>query len=117
MMNFIKYNLIGLINTLIHWSIYFYSLYELNFSSTISNVIGFLFAATGSYIFNSKFNYNQEINTIRYIKFLFIMSILAYTIALIFQSQELSHFIMLITYTLTSVILGFFLTKYWVFKK
>lgn len=117
MLNFIKYNLIGVINTLIHWTIYFFSVYQLNLISTISNVIGFLFAATCSYIFNSKFNYNQKINRTRYIKFLFIMGILAYTIALIYQSLELNHFIMLISYTMTSVVLGFFLTKYWVFKK
>ncbi|MCU4359311.1 GtrA family protein [Acinetobacter ursingii] len=117
MLNFFKYNFIGIFNSSIHWLSYLVCTYYLAFSSMTSNLISFFLAASTSYILNSKFNYHTQMTKSRYFKFLLIMGTLSYTIALTFYLLEINNIIMLISYTLISILFGFFLTKNWVFEK
>lgn len=117
MLIFFKYNFIGIFNSFIHWVSYLTCTYYLEFSSMTSNLISFFLAASTSYILNSKFSYHTQITKSRYFRFLLIMGTLSYTFSLIFYLLKINNIIMLISYTFISILLGFFLTKNWVFEK
>lgn len=116
-MNFLKYNLIGILNTLMHWSIYLILTLHFNYHSEYSNFISFLISASLSYILNSKMNYKTKINKRSYFKFMLIIGFISIFIAKLFLYLGINNLIMLISYTILNVFLGYFFTKKMVFKK
>lgn len=116
-MYFIRYNLIGILNTLIHWLMYLTLTLYLYLESIYANFISFFISSTFSYILNSKINYKVAVKKSSYLKFIIIIGFLSIIISGIFSYLNISNIFMLIFYTFTNVFLGYFFTKKMVFKK
>jgi putative flippase GtrA len=58
-LQFLKYNLVGIVNTLTGFSIILGLMY-MGFSATISNVIGYAIGAVISYALNSKYTFDSS---------------------------------------------------------
>lgn len=116
MIRLIKYGLIGLINTFIHWSI-FGVLYFLGFKQYLCNFIGFFFAVIFSYMTNAKFNFKSEHSVKKFILFFCLMGYLNLGIGSIADKLELFPLLTLIISSMLSLFLGYFLSKYFVFKE
>lgn len=115
-MYFFKYSIIGMINTILHIFVFFilYHLYNLN--QSISNFIAFLIAVTFSYFINLKYNFKSKYNVKKYLFFVVFMGLISFGIGFISDQNQISPFATMIIFTLISLTLGFFLSKYLIFK-
>lgn len=115
-MFFIKYILIGFFNTLLHSCVFFTLYLYYNFSQSISNFIAFLIAVTFSYFINLKYNFKSKYNTKKYMFFVIFMGLISFGIGFISDQTQMNPFTTVIIFTLISLTLGFFLSKYFIFK-
>lgn len=109
------YSIIGVVNTGLHWVV-FYFLHENGLSQSNSNVVAFIMAVTFSFFMNAKFNFKSEVNKSRYICFLSGMGTLSYLTGFVADYFMLSPLITLISFSGISYLLGFFYSKYFVFR-
>jgi len=113
--NLSVYSFIGVINTALHWMI-FYSFHVNGLSQSYSNLLAFTFAATFSFFMNAKFNFKSEISKTRYFLFLAGMGILSFSTGFMADYFMLSPLITLISFSGISFLLGFVYSKYLVFR-
>lgn len=116
-MHFIKYNIIGILNTLTHWLTYLILNFHFGLESKYANFFSFFISSSVSYVLNSKINYKIDLEKKSYFKFISIIGVLSITVAEFFSYFKISNIIMLIFYTLISLLFGYFFTKKMVFKK
>ena len=115
---FVKYNLVGIVNTVIGFSIIF-SLMFLGVSAVLSNSIGYAIGSIVSYSLNKKYTFNSNENSkIQALKFFAVLGV-SYLINFIvlkwllgFMNPYLAQLISAVVYTLSS----FLLAKFLVFK-
>lgn len=117
MIFFFKYSIIGLLNTLLHMSVFLVLNYFFSVNQAVSNVVAFLIAVTFSYIVNSKYNFKSKYDIKKYMYFVVIMGVISFGIGFISDQNQINPFITMIIFTLISLILGFFLSKYYIFKR
>jgi len=113
--NFKIYSLIGVLNTGIHWVIFFIFT-NMGFLQSISNLAAFSFASSFSYVMNSKFNFKKKAKGSSYILFVTGLGVLSLLIGSCADRFKLSAFVTLIVFSSLSLILGFFYSKFIVFK-
>lgn len=113
--NFSIYALIGALNTIIHW-IVFYVFYSLYFEQSYCNVLAFMCAASFSYIANSKYNFKIKPRKHKYVYFIIGMGIINYLIGLNSEELELSPLFTLVTSSFSSLLLGFIFSRFFIFR-
>lgn len=115
MINFIKYCFIGILNTGIHWFI-FCVLYFLEMDYALCNFIAFSITSVFSFCLNSFFNFNNDLKLKRFIYFYFFMGGIVYLIGFISDYLVFPILSCLIFTSAASLILGFLVSKFLVFK-
>ena len=119
LLQFMKYNLVGIVNTLIGFSIIM-GLMSIGFSATTSNMIGYAIGAVLSYVLNSRYTFSSTVNTKEnMIKFFMVLGVayilnfvtLQYLLAVL--NPYLAQLGAAAVYTLSS----FFLARYFVFRR
>ncbi len=117
-LQFVKYNLVGIVNTTIGFSIIF-SLMFLGVSAIVSNAIGYAIGAVLSYYLNKKYTFNSnddsKIQALKFFTILFIsygLNFITLQWLLDFMNPYISQLISAVVYTLSS----FLLAKFFVFK-
>jgi len=113
---FSRYTLIGIVNTLIHM-IVFGSFYTLGFSQAIANLSGFAVASAFSFIVNSKYTFQTDLNIKRYLVFLIGMASISYLVGALADDNNIHPIITLVLFSAISLILGFIWSKWVVFFK
>ncbi len=116
MLQFLKYASIGMLNTLIHWSIFFSFLKLFEFSQMYSNALAFIGAVSVSFILNAKITFKKELSIYKYVIFTTFMFILAILVGYGADFFVLSPIYTQIIFSLISLILGFCYSKFFVFK-
>lgn len=114
-MHFIKYIIIGIANTLIHWSTFFLLLNFFN-SLGICNLIAFCTAVTLSFFFNTKFNFKVQINFKKYIYYFISMGFINFFIGWCSEMINLLPILTLIISSTISLITGFIFAQ-WILKR
>lgn len=116
---FVKYNLVGLVNTLVGFTIIFMLMY-MGFSATLSNMLGYAIGTVISYTLNSKYTFISSSNNQAIMVKFFMALALAYVLNFITLQWLLPlinpYFAQLsaaVVYTISS----FILVKYFVFKE
>lgn len=116
---FVKYNLVGVVNTLVGFTIIFLLMY-MGFSATVSNMLGYAIGTVVSYILNSKYTFVSSVNKQVVIVKFFMVLALAYVFnfmtlqwLLTLINPYLAQFGAAVVYTVSS----FMLVKYFVFKE
>lgn len=115
--SFTRYGLIGIVNTAVHWLIFFSCFYYIFNSQAISNTIAFLVAVTISFFLNAYFTFNTHTNIRRYVMFSSFMGAISFLTGGVADKIALPPLYTLIIFTLLSFVVGFLWSKYWVFKK
>lgn len=116
METFRKYFNVGILNTLIHWGI-FYIAYMLTDIQSISNFMGFFIAVSFSYIFNSLYTFKQKTSPKKYIIFLLFMSVFSFSLGYISDITKMQPIFTLIVFSSLSLVVGFVFSKFVVFKE
>lgn len=112
---FTRYAFVGILNTLIHWVIFFL-LYKTDQSQSLSNLIAFYFAVTFSFFVNAKLTFKAQATTTRYILYITFMGVVAFTTGMYADKSNLSPLVTLFIFSAISLICGFIYSKYVVFR-
>ena len=119
---FIKFGLVGVLNTIINW-ILFILLNNMGVYYIISNIIAYSISTLNSYLWNSKWVFKYNGNNVNQTTFKFIIlniiGLVLNTIILFLLVDiiKLPKIIALIITTWVVMILNYFINKLWVFKK
>ncbi|MGO2335395.1 GtrA family protein [Providencia sp.] len=113
---FTKYFSVGILNTLIHWSIFGLLTMFLSTSQAIANLIGFIAAVSFSFFANAKFTFKAKATAARYLSFTIFMGVLSYLTGYIADQLLLPPLATLIIFSGISLVLGFIYSKVFVFK-
>lgn len=114
---FSKYFSIGILNTLIHWAAFLICYSILDFSQSISNLIGFFIAVVFSFFMNAKFTFNQSGSVGKLLSYTSFMGLLSYIVGYAADRLSLPALATLIIFSGISLICGFLYSKYIVFKR
>lgn len=112
---FTRYFSIGIINTAIHW-IVFYSVYMILDVQSVSNIFGFMAAVTFSFFANARWTFKSEVTTIRYIAMVTFMGTLSWFIGKQADSNQLPPLLTLVFFSGTNLVVGFLFSKFFVFR-
>ncbi|OEC89284.1 GtrA family protein [Acinetobacter sp. YK3] len=116
MNNFTKYIIFGGVNTIVHWFIFFL-LHTFYFKQYICNFIGFCCAVVSSYIINAKYNFKSKQSFKNFSLFFCLMGGVNLSIGRFADSLEFYPFYTLLVSSLLSLFIGYFFSKYFVFKE
>ncbi len=115
---FVKYNIVGIANTAVGFSIIFFLMF-LGVSATYSNAIGYFIGSILSYYLNKKYTFkSNEKNRALAVRFFAVLAVsyglnfIALKWLLSFINPYFAQLIAAIVYTLSS----FLLSKFFVFK-
>jgi putative flippase GtrA len=122
-LEFIKFAIVGVVNTIIHMTILYILTEYFGVYYILASLIGFLVAVTNSFILNTIWTFNKDIREkagVRYSKF-FITSIIAagVNMGLLYLITEyfgIWYMLSQIIATGISLILNFIGNKYWTYK-
>lgn len=114
-MSILNYSAIGLINTIIHWSI-FSIFYYVELKQYLCNIIAFSCAVIFSYCMNAKYNFKARQSIKNFILFYLLMGTLSLIIGYSADYFFLYPLYTLILSSAVSLALGYTLSKYFVFR-
>lgn len=123
---FIKFGIVGGINTILSYAISNGSYYLLNLHEQISNIIAFIITVFISFILNGKFVFNKNNEKTNFWKSLFkvyvsysITGVFLTAILLYIEEQILGvpHYIATLLNLILTVPINFILNKFWVYKE
>ncbi|WP_251813904.1 GtrA family protein [Campylobacter jejuni] len=115
-MIFRRYISIGVLNTIIHWFIFFICFYFLQITQAWSNFMAFCVAVTFSFLANSKWTFESKANWIKYISFTAFMGCLALFLGYVADKLNFPTIVTLVSFSFISLFIGFLYSKYVVFK-
>ncbi len=115
MKTFFTYAGIGVLNTAVHWTI-FYLVFTFYPTQSIANAAGFCVAVVFSYVLNSLFTFKQSFTGKKFIIFTSFMGTLSLGMGALADMLSLPSIVTLISFSATSLVLGFLASKYIVFK-
>ena len=119
---FIKFGMVGVINTLVNWIIFFI-LNALGMYYILANIIAYILGTVNSYLWNTLwvFKYKDKASTETTIKFIILNLIgLGLNTGILYVLVDLCNlnkFIGLVTTTSIVMIINYIVNKLWVFSK
>ena len=119
---FIKFSMVGVINTLVNWIIFFI-LNALGMYYILANIIAYILGTVNSYLWNTLwvFKYKDKASTETTIKFIILNLIgLGLNTGILYVLVDLCNlnkFIGLVTTTAIVMIINYIVNKLWVFSK
>ncbi|WP_170987767.1 GtrA family protein, partial [Escherichia coli] len=69
--SFFSYFLIGIVNTALHWGVFYACYNNLAFGQGRSNIVGFICAATFSFFANARYSFKVSATKASYFRFIF----------------------------------------------
>lgn len=113
---FLIFCLIGVINTIIHLSVFSF---VLNYVSTqaLSNAIGFLFGLVFSFFMNAKFTFRQKTNLTKFLKMGAVSGALSVFFGALGDMNQWNPFITFLLYVCFNPLISFISVKFLVFSR
>ncbi|WP_432414837.1 GtrA family protein [Chromohalobacter israelensis] len=112
---FTRYASVGVINTLVHWSV-FAIVYHFTGEQASSNLVAFAVAVTFSFFANARWTFRVQATAWRYTLFVAFMGILSWGTGKLADSLDLPPYLTLITFSALSLGLGYVYSRYCVFR-
>lgn len=113
---FARYASVGVINTAIHWIVFLF-IHWLGANQAVSNMFAFLVAVTFSFFANARYTFKGKVTSGRYMIYLAFMGAMAASVGQMSDTLELPSIVTLMTFSAVSLIMGFFYSKYIVFRE
>ena len=110
-----RYSIVGIINTVLHISI-FYIMVSYSISSTIANFTAFFLVSIFSFIINAKWTFKKSSNFSRYILFVSLMGVSALGTGWLADYFILPPTFSLVLFALLSWIVGYLCSYFIIFK-
>lgn len=113
---FVKYTCVGVLNTLIHWVVFTFCIYEFHTSQALANFGGFVIAVSFSFYVNARFTFNSSTTTVKYMLYIGFMGTLSAIVGWIADIINLVPIATLIVFSTISLVCGFIYSKVIVFR-
>lgn len=104
---FSRYVSISLLNTVVHWSVFFFLLYGATLNQAWSNFIAYMFALTFSFYANARFTFKAKISKRRYLSFISFMAVLSVVMGNIADEMALAPLVTMVVFSFISLVIGF----------
>jgi putative flippase GtrA len=114
---FARYTSIGVLNTLIHWCVFFTAYFWLGLNQAYSNLLGFMVAASFSFFGNARYTFKSGVSWVRYFLFVLFMGALSLAVGFVSDTLKLPALVTLIVFSGLSLIVGFFYSRHVVFRE
>ena len=114
---FLRFAIVGILNTAIHWAIFALCISLLDFKQSMSNLAGFMVAVTFSFFTNAKVTFASPVSISRYVRFTLFMGMLAYGIGFIAERFSAPPVFTLIIFSGVSLVLGYLFSRNFVFQE
>ncbi len=115
LLQFIRYFLVGIINTAAHWGV-FYVVYHFYALQSVANIVGFAVAVSTSYVLNSLFTFKQSFAGKKFFFFTTFMGVTALTTGFVADTFSIHPLATLIFSSGFSLVVGFLFSKFVVFR-
>ena len=112
---FVRYTLVGVVNTGIHWLVFAFLLW-LSGSQAWSNAAGFLTAVTFSFFVNARLTFEKSPTLRRYLLYTAFMALMSYLFGMVSDSYALHPLITLVSFSAFSLVAGFLFADKIVFR-
>ena len=113
---FIRYSLTGVLNTLVHWLVFFTGFNLFHFNQACANAAAFACAVTVSFFINARWTFSSPVSLKRYLLWVSFMALFAFTTGWCGDVLALNPFLTLITFSAFSLAIGFFFANRFVFR-
>ena len=113
---FARFAAIGVINTAIHWCVFFILLYWFS-SQAIGNVAGFLCAVTFSFFANARYTFKGRTSMRRYLVYVMGMGTISLLIGLYGDWAQNWPIVTLVLSSATGLCLGYFVARFVLLEK
>ncbi|CAI3958025.1 Putative flippase GtrA (transmembrane translocase of bactoprenol-linked glucose) (GtrA) (PDB:5MLZ) (PUBMED:24710389) [Commensalibacter communis] len=113
---FMRYFAVGLINTSVHWAVFFLIFYRFHNLQMIANFIAFCCSTSCNIFLNARWTFNSSVTMAKYISFFIFIGSLSLLTGYIADHFHIPSLITLIVFSGTCLIGGFLFSKYVVFK-
>jgi len=113
---FSRYATIGVLNTGLHWVVFFTGYYLLGLTQAMSNLGAFGIAVTFSFVMNAKFTFKQKSTGKKYIAYVVFMGAVSAAVGAMSDMLRVAPLVTLIFFSLISLILGFLYSRFFVFR-
>lgn len=111
-----KYFSVGIINTALHWLIFFLLIWLIELSSAWANLIAFTVAASFSFFANAIYTFKVQATRKRYFYFMIFMALLSFQTGWATDWFNLPKIVALVSFSGLSLVLGFLYSRYLVFN-
>lgn len=113
---FTRYASVGVVNTLIHWSV-FGVMYHFGFRQSVSNLCAFCVAVTFSFFANAKWTFNVQATTAKYLLYTVFMGAMALAVGWGADRVQLNPILTLVLFSAVSLVCGFAYSKLFIFRE
>ena len=112
-----KYASISVMNTVVHWSVFFFLLYGATLNQAWSNFIAYLMAVTFSFFVNARFTFKARASKRRYLSFVSFMLVLSFVMGNFADEVGLEPLLTLVFFSFFSMVVGFSYSHLVVFRE
>lgn len=113
---FLSYSLVGLVNTLIHWQIFFVLRVAVGLSQATSNFAAFCVAASFSFYVNALYTFEAKVSALGYVLFIGVMGALSFIVGYLGDRWHVHGLLTVAAFSLLSLVIGFLLSRFVVFR-
>ena len=112
-----RYASISVLNTAIHWVVFFLLLYGVTLNQAWSNFIAYMIAVTFSFFVNAKFTFKAKVSKRRYLSFASFMAVLSFMTGSFADETALMPLITVAIFSFISLVIGFSYSHLVVFRE
>ena len=112
-----RYASISVLNTAIHWVVFFLLLYGVTLNQAWSNFIAYMIAVTFSFFVNAKFTFKAKVSKRRYLSFASFMAVLSFMTGSFADETALTPLITVAVFSFISLVIGFSYSHLVVFRE
>lgn len=113
---FARYASVGVINTALHWVVFF-AIHYAGVNQAFSNMSAFFVAVSFSFFANARYTFKGVATAGRYLIYIGFMGALAASVGQMSDKLTLPPIFTLIVFSAVSLIMGFFYSRYIVFRE
>jgi len=114
---FSRYVSVGVLNTAIHWAVFYLVLWTSDATQSLANFVAFCVAVTFSFFVNARWTFNAETTTLRYMIYVAFMGSLATAVGWAADRSGLAPLLTLVAFSAISLFCGFIYSRYIVFRE
>lgn len=116
MKGFSATGVIGVVDALIHWQIFFVLYTAVGLDQAASNFAAFCVAASFSFYVNALYTFERETSVFAYLMFIVVMGALSFGVGVIADARHLPGLVTVAVFSLMNILLGYCFFRFVLFR-